>query len=132
MADGEKGYNAELKLGGDVVGIARDVEPSLESEEQDTTTRDDGDWSDWQQGHKTLTADITALYVPTDTAYQAIKSAYMNDTDLSFEILDENGYGWSGNCGVNSMSRGEGLGDAMTVDVTITSRGTVTDVTGTS
>ncbi len=128
----EKGYKCELSLGGNVVGIARDVEPSIEAEEQDITTRDDGDWTNNQQGHKTLTADITTLWVPTEAALSTIEDAFFNDTTLTFEFLDENGWGWSGSCGVYSISRGEALTDACTMEASITSRGAVTQVTGTS
>lgn len=127
-----KGYLCTLKMGGNTIGKAQDVEPEFEAQEQDITTRDDGDWTNDQQGHKTLTADITALWVPTDTGISAIEDAFFNDTSLSFEMLDEDGWGWSGTLGVYGISRSEALEEACTMDISVRSRGQVSQVTGTS
>lgn len=128
----EKGYECVLTLGGETVGIARDVSPSIEAEEQDITTRSDGGWKNSQQGHKALTADLSVLWVPTETALSTIEDAFFNDTSLAFEILDADGWGWSGSCGVYSISRGEELDAACIMEASITSRGSVSQVTGAS
>jgi len=51
---------------------------------------------------------------------------------LAFTMLDEDGYGYSGTCGVLTLGRGEGLDDPVTVTASLKSRGTVTSTTGTS
>jgi len=129
----EKGFNCVLKLGGETVGYARNVEPSLEADEQDITTRNDNGWDNWQQGRKRITFDVEALWVPTDTALSALEDAWFNDSDLTFEITDSSGYGYSGTCGVLSLRPGpQSLDDAVLLSASFKSRGAVSQVTPSS
>lgn len=125
----KKGWNFTLSLGGETVGIARSVSPSLEADEQDITTRDDAPWDNWQQGRRRYTADIEMLWVPDNAALAAIEDAWFNDSDLAFEDTDDDGYGWTGTCGVVSLTPGpEDLDNGVMCSVRIKSRGTVTQV----
>jgi len=126
MAD--KGFNCTLSLGGNTVGKAQETSPSLEADEQDTTVREDAPWDNWQQGRKRLTADITALWVATSTALTALEDAWFNDDKLTFEMTREDGTGYSGDCGVLSISDARNMDDAVTIDCSIKSRGTVSQV----
>lgn len=128
----EKGYEATLTIGGEVVGKAQDVSLDLTKDKQETTTRDDNGYGNSQGGIKSLSSDITALWVPTDTALTAIIDAWTDDSTLSFEAVDSSGYGWSCDVGVYELSRDEALEDACTIDITVESRGTVSKVTGSS
>lgn len=128
-----RGYNCVLTLGGETVAYARNVDPSLEADEQDIATRDDEGWDNWQQGRKRLTADIEALHVPTDTALSALEDAWFNDSDLAFEMKDEDGYGYSGTFGVLNLKPGpRGLDDALMLNASVKSRGAVTQVSPSS
>jgi len=122
------GYDAELSLGGTTVGKAQEVSPDLTADKAETTVREDNGWENSKQGLKRLECSIDALWVPTDEALAAIEDAFFNDSDLEFQIQDENDYGWQGTCGVYGLSRGEALGDALTVSIDITSRGQVTQM----
>jgi len=130
MAD--KGFNCTLSVGGDIVGKAQEVSPSLEADEQSTTTREDAPWDNFQLGLKRLTADITALWVATSSGLTALEDAWFNDSDLEFEITREDGSGYSGTCGVLSLSDAQNMGDAVTIDISIKSRGKVTQIGATS
>lgn len=124
-----KGFNCVLTLGGNTVGYARDVSPSLEADEQDITTRNDNGWDNWQQGRRRLTADIEALHIPTNAALSALEDAWFNDSDLAFQMEDEDGYGYSGTCGVLSLSPGpRNLDDAVMLSASIKSRGSVSQI----
>ena len=127
-----KGYACVLTLGGTTIGNARNVSPTMEATEQDKGTRADGAWDNWQQGRKRLSFDLDALWVPTATGLAALQAAWFADSDLAFTLLDEDGYGYSGTCGVLTLGRGEGLDDPVTVTASLKSRGTVTSTTGTS
>lgn len=123
----EKGFNCILQVGGSTVGVARNVNPTIEADEQDTTTRDDGGWDNWQQGRKRLTADIEALYVADDAQIQAIEDAFDNDSGVSFQMTTDGGSGYSGTLGVLSLNPGpQDLDNAVMLNVSVKSRGTVT------
>ncbi len=128
----EKGYEATLTIGDKVVGKAQDVSLDLPKDKQETTTRDDNGFENSQGGIKSMSADITALWVPTDTALTGITDAWLDDSTLSFEAVDSSGYGWSCDVGVYELSRDEALEDACTIDITVESRGTISKVTGSS
>jgi len=129
----EKGFLCVLTLGVETIGRARSVDPTLEADEQDITTRDDAPWDNWQQGRKRLTADIEALWVPTNAGLSAIEDAWFNDSDLAFSIVDSNGWGWSGTCGVLNLKPGpQDMDNAVMLSTSIKSRGTVAQVTGSS
>jgi len=123
-----KGYKAVLNVGGTELDQAQSVSPSLEADEQDTTARKDDGWRNRQHGIKNMTCDVTALWVPSDTQLAALEDAYFNDTAIACEVLDEDGYGWTGDFRVFSMSRGEDLGDACTVDIGLQSVGKILQV----
>lgn len=129
MAD--SGFECILKLGGNTVGAARDVDPTLEADEHDITTRSNAPWDDWKQGRKRLTADITALWVPTAAALVAIEDAWFNDDDLEFEITNSGGAGYSGTCGVLDLNPGpQDMDGEVDIDISIKSRGQVSQTGG--
>jgi len=127
----EKGFDCILKLGGDVIGAARSVDPSFEADEQDTSRRDTSPWDDWQQGRKRMTADIETLWVPTAAGVVAIEDAWFNDSSLTFEITDEDGNGWSGDLGVLDFNPAQDMDNAVTMSVSTKSKGQVSQI-GTS
>jgi len=121
-----KGFNCTLAFGGTTVGKARNVDPTFEGDEQDITVRDDSGWDNWQQGRRRMTADLEVLWVPTNEGVQTIRDAWLNDSNLSFTMLDENGYGFSGTCGVLNFKMGpQDLDNAVMMSVSIKSRGVV-------
>ena len=125
----EKGFNCVLTLGEKTVGKARNVEPNLEADEQDITTRDDAGWDNWQGGRKRLTCDIESLWVPDNDALSALEDAWFNDSDLTFEIVDSNGYGYSGTFGVLSLTPGpQDLDSAVMLSASLKSRGAVSQI----
>lgn len=127
----EKGFDCILKVGGDTVGAAQNVDPTLEADEQDTSRRQTAPWDDWQQGRKRLTADIEALWVPTAAAIVSLEDAWFNDSDVQFEITDNDGAGWSGTCGVLSLNPGpQDMDNAVSISISIKSRGQVSQIGG--
>jgi len=127
-----KGFNCTLSVGGSTVGKAQEVSPSLEADEQDITTREDAPWDNWQQGRKRLTADITGLWVGTASGIQALEDAWFNDSDLDAQLSRPDGSGYSATCGVLSLSGAQNMDDAVTLDISIKSKGQVSQSASTS
>lgn len=128
---GVKGFNCVLEFAGDVVGIARNVDPTFEADEQDTSTRSDGEWDNWQQGKKRLNVDVELLWVPTVSAMVTLEDAWFNDSDLEFQITGPDGKGWSGTLGVLSLNPGpQDQDNAVMVSSSMKSRGQISQVGG--
>lgn len=129
---GSVGFNCTLSVGALTVGKAKDVEPEASASEIDSTTRDDAGWKTFEQGLKEWGASIGQLWVPTDTALQALRDAFLNGTKLAVQFLDENGYGFSGTCIVTGFRFGQPLDGAVEMPVTVKGDGALAVVTGSS
>ncbi len=127
---GQAGFGCVLKIGTNTLGIAENVELSATGTALDTTTRSSAGWKEFVQGLKEWGATVDQLWVPTDAGLQAIRSAFLNGTVLAVQFLDANGVGFSGNCIVTSMKRGEQLGQAVKLPVILKGTGALTSVTG--
>jgi len=126
MSDGERGFECVLTLGTETVGIARSVDPTFSGAEQDTTTRDDAGWGDSQIGILRCNFTTEMLWVPTDTALQAIETAFLARATLAFVITSDDGYGWSGNCVVTEFHPGaQDMDNAVMCSISCVSKGMV-------
>ncbi len=133
MAEGKRGFECVLQFGGNTVGIARSVDPTFTGAEQDTTTRGDGGWRNRQVGLLDMSFTTEMLWVPTDTALQAIETAFLARSTLAFVITDDDGYGWSGNCLVTEFHPGaQDLDNAVMCSITCVSKGALTPLAGSS
>lgn len=133
MTDGERGYECVLKLGGAIVGIARSVDPTLNAAEMDVTTRSNNGWKARKTGLKELTFSSELLWVPTNSALQAIETAFLANAEVTFEILDNSGYGWTGTCVLTQFKPGpQDLENAVMCTIEGASTGTVSKATGSS
>jgi len=123
------GFNCTFKAGGLTLGCARTVDPTFTADEQDTTTRDNDGWKDSKHGLKVLRAAIEALWVPTSAALSALIAAWFAGTDLTFEIVDENGWGWDGCCRIFELHPGpQDLTNAVMCSCSMVSRGVVREL----
>ena len=104
------------------ISNVRDVTLSLERGDSDITTRGGGGW---RQSVATIadgSVDFQMVWDNTDTAFTAIKTAFIDATTVEFLVLDGSS-STTGNQGlratmaITSFSRNEGLEDALTVDV---------------
>ncbi len=127
-----KGYECTLDIGALRIGKCRVNEPRMESVKQDITTRDSADFDEGQQGRKSMTFTLEALWIPTNAGIQALHDAYFSGDDVTFEILDAQGFGWSGRCRVQNMGTPQNLEDAVMISVDCYATGTFIEVTGSS
>ena len=104
------------------ISNVRDVTLSLERGDSDITTRGGGGW---RQSVATIadgSVDFQMVWDNTDTAFAAIKTAFIEATTVEFLVLDGSS-STTGNQGlraemaITSFNRNEGLEDALTVDV---------------
>lgn len=120
MADGERGMDCVLKVGGTIVGIMRDVDPDYSAGSIDVTKRSSLGWREKKQGLKEWTIDGEMLWIPTDASLQAVWNAYINATELTVEWLDSADYGRSGSAIVVDFHPGpQGLEDAVMCAVSL-------------
>ena len=127
---GQAGFNCVLKIGSNTLGIAENVELSATGAALDVTSRGSAGWKEFIQSLKEWDAAVDQLWVPTDAGLQAIRSAYFAGTQLAVQFLDSGGVGFSGNCLVTSMKRGEPIGGAVKLPVTLKGTGALTVVSG--
>lgn len=112
-----------------VIAKARDVELSANGEVIDISTRDSDGWKEHIPGLKEWELSMDELWVATDTALQALRSAFLNSTLLYVKIVDAGGYGFSGSGYLTSMKRGEPLTGAVSFPCTLKGTGALSVVT---
>lgn len=101
----------------------RDVTLSMETGEADVTTRAANGWRQSIATLKDAGLDFEMVWDSTDTGFTALKTAFLNGTNVEFLVLDGDST-TSGNQGLRaemsimSFSRNEALEEALTVSVT--------------
>ena len=107
-----------------VINNIKDVTLNLDKDEVDVTTRGSGGFKEYVDGLIDATVDFGMLWDTTDAAFTAFQTAFFAKTAV--EVLVLSGVytagahqGLRATCMVKSFSRGETLGEALTVDVSI-------------
>ena len=101
----------------------RDLTVTLESGEADVTTRANSGWRATAATLKECTAEFEMLWNSSDSNFQAIRDAYLNNTNLRLAALTgERGASGSegpfGDFSITGFSRNEPLEEGITVSVT--------------
>ncbi len=113
-------YGAAGATANTLISNVRDVTLNLESDEVDLTTRASGGWKWIVQGLNDGSVEFEMVWDTADTAFTAVKSAWLNKTAMAFLILDrEDGEGLDADFAVTKISRSEPLADAVKASVTI-------------
>lgn len=126
MAAPLAGFDCELKLGGNTIAYAQDVELSMSASEIDITTRNDSGWKKFLQGLKEWGATVDHLWIPTDTGLEAIRDAYVDGTELSATFYDDAGQGFGGQVLVTGMTFPQPLDDGVDLNITLKGTGALT------
>lgn len=108
----------------DEVPNIKDLEISLETQEADVTTRANSGWSQTLASLKDGSIEFEMIWDTADTDFEAIRTAWLNGTELAFMALDgdegtSGSQGLASNFTVTSFSRSEPLAEALTVSVTL-------------
>ena len=101
-----RGYNCVLRLGAHTLAWARNVEPTLTAGEQDITARIHEGWDAAQPGTRRLSARIESVWVPDNASLKVLLDSYWNQTDVAFEMYDEDGFGFQGKLILTEFSPG--------------------------
>lgn len=130
---GKPGYNASLSVGVSptVCGKMKDVTLDQVASAIDISTRDGAGWKKFIQGLKEWSISGEQLWVPDDTAYELIETAFRAGSEIAVSMLDvagAGGHGWTGNAIVTKLGRGEPLDGALVVPVELKGTGALTVV----
>ncbi|GAB6166149.1 hypothetical protein JCM19992_21490 [Thermostilla marina] len=112
------GRECTLSIGSNELKLAKEVTVELGGSEADVTTRDSQGVKRTVMALKELTISGTAVYSPDDAAVQALITAYTGGTPLDVTISDPT-LSYTGKWAVTSLSQGQPLEDAITVDFTL-------------
>lgn len=119
---GVAGYNCKFTEGASptTIGKCRDFKLSSKGKEVDISTRSGAGWKEFIQGLKEYDLSWEQLWVPTDTAFTDLQTAYMNGTPLAWSAVDaaSSGKGFSGNMIITGLDQGEPLDGALMVSLT--------------
>jgi len=103
----------------------KDVTLNLDAADVDVTTRANSGWRASAAGLKECTVDFDLQQIPlnADTAFVALRTAFLAGTTVELAILDgakgtSNVQGPKGNFSITSFSRKEGLEDSIIISVT--------------
>lgn len=130
---GSVGFKCILTAGGVTIARSQNVNgPNVSKTPVDVTTRDGNGWKEFLGGLKEWDAEVEHLFVGTDTGLQALRSAFLNDSELAVVFTDDSGHGWSGNCIVTKLGFNQPLDGAVAFPVSLKGTGALTAVGGTS
>ena len=104
----------------------KDLTLNLEKGEADVSTRGGNGWKQTVGTLKDASIEWGMVWDPDDTAFTAIKNAFINNTSIEFLVLDGSSSPASGvtvqglraECSITGFTRNEALEDALSVDVT--------------
>ena len=126
------GYSGVLTIDGNTLTEARDVTASLSVDEIEVTNRGSSGFKEFIAGLMEMTIDFDMVWESTmSTAGQAIRTAFMAKGTVAFEMLDDDGEGFTGTAIVTKYDKGEPLADAQTVSVTLRPTAAITIANGT-
>ena len=114
---------ATLLAGGEVDNI-KNLTLTLEAGESDVTTRGNSGWEATGSTLRKCGAEFEMLYKPGDLQFQALKSAFLAETNVRLAILTgamdgEDAEGPVGDFSVSNFSRSEQLTEGISVPVSV-------------
>ncbi len=112
------GRECTLTIGTNELKLAKEVTVELGGSEADVTTRDSQGIKRTVVALKELTISGTAVYSPDDPAVQALITAYTGGTPITATLSDPT-LSYTGKWAVTSLSQGQPLEDATTLEFTL-------------
>jgi predicted secreted protein len=99
----------------------KDVTLSMEKDEIDVTTRASGGFKEFVDGLIDASVEFSMIWDTGNAAFTAIKAAFFAKTAVELLVCDgvytvTGSQGLRAECMIKSFSRGENLGEALTVD----------------
>ena len=110
----------------DEIDNVKDLSTDFTAGEADITTRGSNGWRETAATLRESTVTFQMVWLPGDTAFDAIQEAFLDNELLAFAVLDQEpteigdeSQGLVGNFSVTNFSQTQNLEDAQMVDVTI-------------
>jgi hypothetical protein len=105
------------------VGNVRELTLTMEAGEADITTRGNDGWKATAPTLRTCTAEFKMLWIPGDTNFAAIKTAFLNASTICLAVMSDDkanagAEGPHGDFSITNFSRDESLEEAIIVNVT--------------
>jgi predicted secreted protein len=102
----------------------KDVKLNLSTTEVDVTTRNNNGWRAVVPTLKDVSVDLTLVLYDESDDYVVLRDAYLNGTSIDMMVLDgpvtqPGSQGPRAAFHVMSFSRNEGIGDAITIEVSL-------------
>ena len=119
------GHDCKVSVGAAELTIAREVTLNVERPEVDGTTRG-GLNRVFKGGKKTLDAEITVLYSPSDAGYIALREAMLDGTPVTISIYTDINEGPTGDWTILKMSRPEPMDGEVVVTFSAKPAGDIT------
>jgi len=106
------------------MGNVKDVTLTLDADEADVTTRENGGWKGIAATLRGCSAEFEMLWKPGDPCFQEMKTAYLTSGLVRLAVLtgprdEEDSEGPVGDFTVTNFTRGEPIGDAVKVSVSV-------------
>jgi hypothetical protein len=106
------------------VGNVTDVTTTLDTNEEDVTTRENSGWDATVATSKKADVSFDMVWKPSDTNFQALRDAFLNSTEVAAAVMSGGittpaSEGLSGNFTVTKFSRTEPVKGAVKAAVTI-------------
>ncbi len=111
------GLNAVLKIGTSELKNVKDVTLNLSTGEADVSTRANAGWRSTMATLKEASIDFTTLYDNSDTAFNALQTAFMGNTSVEVEVSGTGTF--TATCMVTAFNISQPLEDACSVAVTL-------------
>lgn len=128
----QKGYLCTLTVDDGApktVAKARDVKLTADGKEIDVSSRSGAGWKEFLQGLKEWALSVDQVWVADDTGLAALQAAFLSGDVLAAELLDADGYGFSGDVIVTKFERGEPLEAGVMCPVELKGTGALAPVT---
>jgi TP901-1 family phage major tail protein len=100
------------------VGSQRDAKLSRSMATIDVTSKDSNNWEESLPDVRSWSIDANAMYVPDDTAYEALETAWENQALVEIMWEEANGDTFTGNAYITDFPKSAPHKDAVTIDVT--------------
>lgn len=111
------GLNATLSIAGSELKNVKDVTLNLSTGEADVSTRKNQGWRSTMATLKEASIDFTTLYDAADTAFSALQTAFMGNTEV--EVVVSGSGTFTAKCMVTAFNISQPLEDACSVAVTL-------------
>lgn len=123
----EMGFNGTLTVEGSEETRIKDLTLNLERDDADATTRADEGWENIEPGQGRWGAEFDIVNTTGDTAYAALRAAFIAGTQVTTSVADDDGESVVGECSVMRFTRNEPLNGVVTTSCRLAGKGKPTN-----